>query len=60
LESLEQPKVEGSRVTRQRAAKKQKYSPSIIEVEMEEEGLEDVEESDLSDASDCIIIMYDN
>ena len=60
LESLEQLKEGGGRVTRQRAAKQQRRSPLIIEVKTEDEGLEDLEESDLSDVSDCIVIVYDN
>jgi len=60
LESLEQQKRGASRVTRSQVPKRVKRSPSVIGVETEEEGLEDPEDSDLSDLSDCIVIVYDN
>jgi hypothetical protein len=60
LESLEQQKKGGGRTTRSQAAKRARRSPSVIEVKMEEEGLEDLEDSDSSDLSECIVIVYDN
>jgi len=35
-------------------------APSLIEVKMEEEGLEDLEDSNSSDISDRISIVYDS
>jgi hypothetical protein len=60
LESLEQAGGGGSRATRLQTAKQPRRSSSIIEVGMEEEGLKDFENSNSSDASDCIVIVYDN
>ena len=57
---MEQQKERGGRVTRSQAAKQAKRSSSAIEVKMEEESLGDPEDSDSSDLSDCIVIVYDN
>ncbi|KAI9760030.1 MAG: hypothetical protein M1840_002746, partial [Geoglossum simile] len=60
LGSLAQQKEGGGRATRSQTAKKPRRSPSIIEVGREEESLDDLEDSDSSDLSDCIVIVYDN
>jgi hypothetical protein len=57
---LIQQKEGGGKVTRSQAVKRARHSPFIIEVRMEEESLDDLENSDSSDLSDCIVIVYDN
>jgi len=47
-------------VTRLQIAKRAKCSCFIIEVRMEEEGLNSLEDSDLNDLSNYIVVVYNN